>query len=68
MIEQSAKFVCIQVDTSKDDATTDKYGIEVVPTLLFVRSNGDVIAECKTADAETMAKQMAEVAGNYKEE
>ncbi len=68
MIEQSARFVCIRVDTSEDKDTTDKYGIEAVPTLLFVRSNGDVIAECKTADPEAMARQMAEVAGDYKEE
>lgn len=68
MIEASEKLVCIKIDTDKDQETSEKYQIESIPTVYYLKSNGDIIKESKLGDAEAIAKEMEEVAKNYKEE
>ncbi len=67
MIEASEKLVCIKIDTDKDSETAEKYHIEAIPTVYYLKSSGDVIQESKLGDAETIAKEMEEMARNYKE-
>lgn len=68
MIEQSEKFVCIHVNTDKDEETPGKYDVKYVPTLDFLKSNGDVIKECAGREAVDIAKAMEETAKDYKED
>lgn len=68
MIAASEKLVCIKIDTDKDQETSEKYQIETIPTIYYLKSNGDIIQESKARDAEAIAKEMEEIAKNYKEE
>lgn len=68
MIEASEKLVCIKIDTDKDSETAEKYHVEAIPTIYYLKSSGDVIQESKASDAESFAKEMDEMAKNYKEE
>ena len=42
VIELSKKFVCIKVDTDQDQATSSKYGVKGLPTIVFLSPKGDV--------------------------
>ena len=67
MVEQSRRFVCIKINVDHDGDNAEKYRIEGVPTVLFVRSNGDQIEELQGRIAESVAKQMKKVADDYSE-
>ncbi|MBI3268516.1 MAG: hypothetical protein HYZ53_05795 [Planctomycetes bacterium] len=67
VIEQSAAFVCIRVNTEIDDDTMKKYEISHIPTVLFLKSNGEKLEELDRDEAEKMALQMERVAKAYKE-
>ncbi|MBI3271563.1 MAG: thioredoxin family protein [Planctomycetes bacterium] len=67
VVEQSAKFVCIRVDCDKDEKTADKYQIKSLPTVLFLKSSGEVLGPIKSREADKLAENMAEVAKDYKE-
>lgn len=67
MVEQSKKFVCIQVDCDDDKDTPEKYHVEGYPTVLFLRSNGEVIEELGSRDADEMAAQFERIAKDYEE-
>lgn len=40
VIELSRRFVCVKVNTDKEEALTEKYEIEGLPTLVFLDSTG----------------------------
>lgn len=67
MIEASAKLVCIKIDTDKDPDTAQKYHVEAIPTIYYLKPNGDVIKESEAGDAESFAKEMEEMAKSFKE-
>ncbi len=68
VIRQSEKFVCIHVDTDKDRETPEKYNVQYIPTLEFLKSSGDVIKVCEAREPADVAKAMEEAAKDYKED
>lgn len=68
MIEQSKRFVCVRIDTDKDEETKKKYSVHVTPDVRFAKSNGDEIAYMEDPDPEALAAQMKKVADEHKEE
>jgi len=67
VIEQSKRFVCVRIDYDKDEETSKKYGVHVIPDVRFARSNGDEIAAMEDPEPEALAAQMKKVADEYHE-
>ena len=41
---RSAKnFICVKVNTDKDQASSGKFGVQGLPTIIFLKGNGTVI-------------------------
>jgi len=68
VIEASEKLVCIKIDTDKDSETAEKYQVEAIPTIYYLKPNGDIIKESEASDAEGFAKEMEEMVKSFKEE
>ena len=66
VVIESAKFVCIRVDCDKDEEAMKKFGVDSPPACVFAKGDGDKIADLEARDAEKAARQMAEVAENFK--
>jgi thiol:disulfide interchange protein len=43
IITLSEKFICVKVDTDKDQANAQKYGVRGLPTIVFMNSDGNAI-------------------------
>lgn len=43
VVKLSDKFVCIKVNTDKNQQAARRYGISGLPTIVFLRHNGEVI-------------------------
>ncbi len=66
VVAESAKFVCIRVDCDKDEEAMKKFGVDSWPACVFAKGDGDKIGDLGARDAEKAARQMAEVAENFK--
>ena len=69
MVAASKQLVPILVDVSKGDVAGlgSKYGVESIPTLIFVNSNGDEIDTMGDRDPAALVEQIESVASGAAE-
>lgn len=65
VIRLSAQFICVKVDADKDSASSGKYKVKGLPTIIFMDSAGRIINEISGyRDSRFFIKAMSEISAD----
>jgi len=65
VVKASEALVRLMVNADRDGAVFAKYGVQSMPTILFLDPDGKEVARLKGRDAKSVEAQFKEVAGKY---
>lgn len=65
MVKASEKLIRILVDGEKDDRLFEKYGVQSMPTLLYLDPEGKKVGQMTARSADALKTQFAEIATKY---